>query len=578
MNFTIQSLLRISKCFGVSSTLLLAACATQQPLVSDETIEEKAQTEPEIVYKNFEPETFYSLMVAELAGDRQRYDIALRNYVQQAHQTRDKAVAARATRIARFLGARQVTLNSSLLWLELEPNNEEAQVIAATELAQAGRLSESIKLAKNLSEKDVDSLFLSIASRAEQSTDTQREGLIKEYTELLEIHPEKPELIIGKGLLLAQSGSVDEALKLAQGVLKDDPMNVPAAKLETNILRELERNDEAKARLSSMLEQDPRNLSLRLHYARLLTHDDIEGSKEQFEILNEQKPGDPDLMFSLALLNQELGLFDEAKALYSELIHTPNRGSSAHFYLGEIANAQGDTETALVHYQQVGAGQDFMLAINRASDILLSQNRLEDFGDQFNKLRRDFPQQEERLYLSQSNLLVRHAMLEEAVNILTEGLTFHTQSSSLLYARAMANEQRDLIHLTEEDLRTILNYDTTNATALNALGYTLADRTDRFEEAFELISEAFALNPDDPAIIDSMGWVHYRLGNYQQAITHLREAMKAFPDHEIAAHLGEVLWVVGEKQEAEAIWQEGLRLNPDSDIIPGVIERLKAEQ
>ncbi len=557
---------------------MLAACATQQPLVSDETIEEKAQTEPEIVYKNFEPETFYSLMVAELAGDRQRYDIALRNYVQQAHQTRDKAVAARATRIARFLGARQVALNSSLLWLELEPNNEEAQVIAATELAQAGRLSESIKLAKNLSEKDVNSLFLSIASRAEQSTNTQREGLIKEYTELLEIHPEKPELIIGKGLLLAQSGSVDEALKLAQGVLKDDPMNVPAAKLETNILRELERNDEAKTRLSSMLEQDPRNLSLRLHYARLLTHDDIEGSKEQFEILNEQKPGDPDLMFSLALLNQELGLFDEAKALYSELIHTPNRGSSAHFYLGEIANAQGDTETALVHYQQVGAGQDFMLAINRASDILLSQNRLEDFGDQFNKLRRDFPQQEERLYLSQSNLLVRHGMLEEAVNILTEGLTFHTQSSSLLYARAMANEQRDLIHLTEEDLRTILNYDTTNATALNALGYTLADRTDRFEEAFELIREAFALNPGDPAIIDSMGWVHYRLGNYQQAITHLREAMKAFPDDEIAAHLGEVLWVVGEKQEAEAIWQEGLRLNPDSDIIPGVIERLKAEQ
>ncbi len=557
---------------------MLAACATQQPLVSDETIEEKVQTEPEIVYKNFEPETFYSLMVAELAGDRQRYDIALRNYVQQAHQTRDKAVVARATRIARFLGARQVTLNSSLLWLELEPSNEEAQVIAATELAQAGRLSESIKLAKNLSEKDVDSLFLSIASRAEQSTDTQRESLIKEYTELLEIHPEKSELIIGKGLLLAQSGSVDDALKLAQGVLKDDPMNVPAAKLETNILRELERNDEAKARLSSMLEQDPRNLSLRLHYARLLTHDDIEGSKEQFEILNEQKPGDPDLMFSLALLNQELGLFDEAKALYSELIHTPNRGSSAHFYLGEIANAQGDTETALVHYQQVGAGQDFMLAINRASDILLSQNRLEDFGDQFNKLRRDFPQQEERLYLSQSNLLVRHGMLEEAVNILTEGLTFHTQSSSLLYARAMANEQRDLIHLTEEDLRTILNYDTTNATALNALGYTLADRTDRFEEAFELISEAFTLNPDDPAIIDSMGWVHYRLGNYQQAITHLREAMKVFPDHEIAAHLGEVLWIVGEKQEAEAIWQEGLRLNPDSDIIPGVIERLKAEQ
>jgi tetratricopeptide (TPR) repeat protein len=578
LNFKIQRCYRISKFFAVVSTVFLTACASQKPVITEQIDDQDRQAEQEIVYKNFEPETLYSIMVAELAGDRQRYDIALRNYVQQAHQTRDKQIAARATRIARFLGTRQVTLNAALFWLELEPNNEEAQVVAATELAQAGRLSESIKLAKNLSESDIDSLFLSIASRAEQGTDTQRENLIKEYTELLEIHPEKPELIIGKGLLLAQSGSVEEALQLAQDILKDDPTNVPAARLETNILRDLNRNDEAKKRLSKMLERDPLNLSLRLHYARLLTHDDIEGSREQFQILNEQKPGDPDLMLSLALLNQELGYYVQAKELYNQLIHTPNRSSSAHFYLGEIASAEGDPDTALEHYQQVSAGQDFMAAVDRSSDILLNQNRLEEFNDRFNKLRTDFPQQEERLYLSQSNLLVRHGQLSDAVNILTEGLTFHSQSSSLLYARAMANEQQDLIDLTEEDLRTILHYDTTNATALNALGYTLADRTERFDEAFELISEAFALQPNDPAIIDSMGWVHYRLGNYQEAITHLREAMNAFPDHEIAAHLGEVLWVVGEKKEAEEIWQEGLRINPESDIIPGVIERLKAAE
>ncbi len=141
----------------------------------------------------------------------------------------------------------------------------------------------------------------------------------------------------------------------------------------------------------------------------------------------------------------------------------------------------------------------------------------------------------------------------------------------------MINEDRDFLELAEEDLRQVLKYQPNNANALNALGYTLADRTDRFEEAYDLITQALNIEPSNPAILDSMGWVQYRLGNYEEAELRLREALKAFPDDEIAAHLGEVLWVTGETEQAEIIWQQGLEINPDSKIIPNVMQRLKDE-
>jgi len=142
--------------------------------------------------------------------------------------------------------------------------------------------------------------------------------------------------------------------------------------------------------------------------------------------------------------------------------------------------------------------------------------------------------------------------------------------------RASINERRDLIDLAENDFRTIIRYQPNNATALNALGYTLADRTTRYDEALELIEKALQLEPNNAAIIDSMGWVQFRLGNYEEAILRLREALKALPDPEVASHLGEVLWTVGEKAEAQDVWTDGMALDPSSDLIPDTMKRLNA--
>lgn len=562
------------------SSLSLVGCSLQ-PTQTVEAPEPEAPVEevikPEIPTRPFEAETLYALLVAEMAGSRERYDIALGNYMQQAHKTRDPGVTARATRIARFLNARQAALNGALLWIQLEPDNNEARFVAASELAQSGRLIEATNQSEYLLNNNSTPIFQSIAASAARATDTQREQLMVRFQHLLEQHPNNTQLLVGMGLLKQQHKDLDAALGYARQALIEDEALIPAAVLEAKLLHQLDRTDEALDRLALLLSKHPENKRLRLQYARVLASFDLEKAQQQFAMLVEQNPNDPELIFSLALISNERGMLTEAKEHFEKLISLDSRRSSAHYYLGRIAEKENDINTALEHYIQVEPGPDFMPALLQTTDILVSQNEVEAANKRLNAARERFPSQAERFYLLESEVLSKYRQLDAAEGILTEGINLFPASTQLLYGRAMINEQRDLIELTESDLRTILKYDPNNATALNALGYTLADRTDRYEEAYELISQALNIKPDDPAIIDSMGWVQYRLGRLDEALLRLRQAMQMFPDHEIAAHLGEVLWVAGEKEEARSIWAEGLKLNPNSHIIPGVIERMTGE-
>ncbi|MEX1033016.1 MAG: tetratricopeptide repeat protein [Cellvibrionaceae bacterium] len=524
----------------------------------------------------FPIETFYSLLVAEMAGSRGRYDVELGNYIQEAHRTRDPGVTAQATRIARYLNANQAALSTAQLWVELEPDNPEALYIAATELAGDGQLLDAFKHSEKLLELGSTPIFQNIAARAGQATDTQRESLLTDFDRLLRQYPEDLQLLIGKGLLLQQDGQLEQALTQAQLALAVQDDDVAAVILEARLLHQLDRAEEALTRLLALLQQDPRNQRLRLQYARMLTNIDLEEAQEQFEVLVRQSPNDGELLLALALIANEVGNEPLARNSLQRLLDMDEQSDSAHFYLGRIEAEAGDTDAALEHYLQVRRGQDFLPALGQAIDILVGRGDLVGAAQKMDEMRGLHPSGTEQFYLMEAQVLARHQHLDAAEALLTEALTLHPTNTDLLYSRAMINEQRHMNQLTERDVRAVIKYQPNNAAALNALGYTLADRTDRYEEAYQLINQALNIEPDDPAIIDSMGWVQYRLGNYDEALLRLREAMKAFPDHEIAAHLGEVLWVTGETEEARTVWEEGLELNPDSDIIPRVMQRLDA--
>ncbi|GAB1258905.1 tetratricopeptide repeat protein [Aurantivibrio plasticivorans] len=571
---------------SASAALILAGCSSTPvtpPEVTDknaagstEAVAEPTLVKIEPVYKPFPIETLYSLLVAEIAGSREQYDIALGNYAQEAARTRDPGIAARATRIARLLDAREYALEIGKLWLEIEPNNAEALFVVASELAQAGQLLESFKYSEQLQRLGSTPIFDSIAARAGQITDTQRDQLLANYDRMLLEYPTDSKLLVGKAMLLQQQDQAEQALTIIQQALASDDEDVQAAVLEARLLYQLGRGEQALDRLIALLQRQPDNQRLRLQYARLLASIDITEAQEQFELLVEQSPNDPDLLFSLGLVAFEKGDLDTAKATFEQLIQLGSRTDSAHYYLGKIAEADKDPVLAVKHYLSVQQGADFLPSIGRATDILISNNQLEQARVLMDKMRAAFPNETTRFYLLEAQTLARYQHLTEAEDILNQGLTLHPNDTDLLYTRAMVYQQRDMIDLSETDLRTIIKYQPNNASALNALGYSLADQSDRIDEAYQLIKQALNISPNDPAIIDSMGWVQYRMGNYEEALLRLRQALKAFPDDEIAAHLGEVLWVSGEHEQAVDIWRQGLQLNPNSRHINSTMERLGA--
>ena len=276
----------------------------------------------------------------------------------------------------------------------------------------------------------------------------------------------------------------------------------------------------------------------------------------------------------MALLTRELGELEAATNHFNKLLSYPKRRSSALYYLGRIAETREDYELALQNYLRVEPGPDFIAALLHSADILVRTDKKEKAHARLNDLRNKFPDQAERLFLLEAEVLSNHSELNAAEVVLSDGLERFPTSTKLLYSRAMLHEQMDMIDKLEVDLRTLLKYDPNNATALNALGYTLVDRTDRLEEAKVLITKALQIRPDDAAIIDSLGWLLYREGDLEGALVRLQQAMKLMPDHEIAAHLGEVLWKTGAHQEARAIWQQGLELKKNSSIILETIQRL----
>src|SRR5690554_219506 len=544
-----------------------------------EIIEPQPESEPQA--RPFSRETLYSLLTAEIAGSREQFDIALSNYVQQAKQTRDPQIAERATMIARYVKDDATAMEMALLWVEAAPDNNEALANASMTLTQNGRLFEAFEMSRRLQGRSEESLFQNIAANATGLDDEERAALLQRYQELLQVYPEDEQLLIGTGLLLQQQGHYEQARQQTRVALNKNPGSIPAAILEASLLHQLKRDDEAIAMMTRLLEYHPENLRLRLQYARILAHHDLALAQQQFEILAEQAPHDPDLLLSLGIIAMERKDTEIAVQAFERLLDKDQHLSTAHYYLGRIAESRKDTKTALIHYLQVTQGNDFLSATISLLDIMVREGDLLSASEHIQRLRVRVPEEADELSLLHAQTLVKYRHLVAAEHALTRALERAPQGADkirLLFARAMLKDQQGNLQATETDLRAILAAEPDNPTALNSLGYILTDRTTRFDEARQLLERALELKPDDPAIIDSVGWLHYRTGNYPEALDFLQRAFDLYPDAEIAAHLGEVLWVIGEREEAQEIWGMALKLTPNSEVILSTMQRLKVNQ
>jgi tetratricopeptide (TPR) repeat protein len=530
---------------------------------------------PEVVYGQFSKDTLYDLLTAEIAGQRNQYDIALSNYLIQARSTRDPGVVERAMRVAEFLGAHEPALEMATLWTDVDASNPEAFRAAALHLARAGEHERAMHAMQQVLTMQGETHFDFLALAAAQTDEPTRAALLESISQLLARNPENAQLVFAKALLLQQSGDDDAAL----AVLDQHPQaaSQPAAvMLHGRVLAGRGQTQEAIKMLHQALTEHPGDTRMRLLLARLLVSSgDLDAASKQFATLIEQNPDDTDLLLSLALVHLENNQLTEAASYLEQLIQTDPQNGTALYHLGIAYYELERYEAALQAWLQVQAGREFLGSRLQISQLLAEQSRLDELAQIMLTERATNPNLALPLYLIEIETLGTHDP-QAALARLNDALSLFESDASLLYARAMLAEQKGDIAAMERDLRHILELEPDNAMVLNALGYTLADNNEKLDEALAMIERAAALEPEDPAITDSLGWVHYRLGNLELAETLLRQAYASFPDAEVAAHLGEVLWVRGKRKEARRIWDEALDESPESKIIRATRQRLEA--
>ena len=317
------------------------------------------------------------------------------------------------------------------------------------------------------------------------------------------------------------------------------------------------------------------SLDDRLDYARLLSSSDsVDEAVEIVDAVLEAAPDNADALQARAILDIRAGEVERAWERFSLLVAKPSHRHDALFFLANIAERGGRTEQARRIYAQIGEGPNAVIAQQRISALLFGAGDPDAALASLERYTRQHPEGGFALQLTRAQIYREVGRHDDAIALYDKLLAIRPESEGLKLSRAEALIAADKLDAAIEQYRRSLDAHPDSALSLNALGYTLADRTEEFDEAYTLIGRALELEPDNPAIIDSMGWVEFKLGNLDAALMHLERAWEMIKDPEVAAHLGETLWRLGERDRAREILKEAYDRNPDSLPLRRTLERL----
>lgn len=559
--------------------LMLAGCSTlggKQPTEPETSAKAAVEVKaPEIQLPDIAltPELLYKLVAAEIAGNRGQLDIAVQYYVDAALQTRDPRIIERATRIAMFANDFDAALATARLWVTIEPDLLKAKrtetrllVITGDVPAAVKAISDLLKMGDN-SEAAFNDIVLLL------SRETNRENVFLVMQQVVEGFPNNPAALYALSRVAEQAGKFDVALQLAAKALKLRPQWTEVEQQTARILHLQGKNRQAADFLKGVLAVHE-NTALRLMYARML----VEGrrfdeARAQFEIVHNQSPEDNDILFALGVLALQSSDLDAAERYLSKLAEAGDRRIEAAYYLGQIAENRKDYPQAIRWYSSVSSGEYAFEARMRVASLLAKTGDLDGALSLLDATSTGNEEQVIRVYLARGDAMREVGEYARGVELYNEALKQYPDNTDLLYARALMAERIGKVDVLVSDLGKIIAKEPNHAHALNALGYTLVDHTQRIDEARVYLERAYALLPDDPAILDSMGWLNYRMGNHPEALKFLTRAYDLNKDVEIAAHLGEVLWVLGEQSRARKVWSRGLEEAPNDQTLREVMKR-----
>lgn len=512
------------------------------------------------------------IMMAEFEISRENPEAAVSGYLSAANRSQNPEVAQRALFLARQFGSVEQQAQALARWTELAP--DEVAVLETTLISQveAGQIDAFERTLEKILSLNPEYPGQWLASLWGNTDPEQQPALALALTRVAAEYSNGPLALVvseirnqvepGTGLdwldvwLTTHPLTSELALYRAQAMLPDR-----SAALQ--YLEAIEPDLKTAPVLSQMARWHGLDGNESAALTLMTEAVELDGARDQDRL-------------TLALLWMQKSQWDEAERILKDLLGREELRASAYYHLGSIAATQGKTELAIDRFLRVEQGQLIVDARRQLAQLALEQKNPDQAARWFAEGRLLFPAFTQDLLIAEAQFELVHDEPEIAVTLLSEAVSNDPSDRQLLYLRALAYERVDRIDAAEADLRSILVVNPEDADALNALGYTLADRTDRYEEAYDLIKRALSKAPESPAILDSMGWVLYKLGRPDEGLPYLEKAWSLMPDHEIAAHLGEVLWALQRTDEARRIWKAGYELTPESDIISATIERLTA--
>ncbi|MFN3920093.1 MAG: tetratricopeptide repeat protein [Methylohalobius sp.] len=523
-------------------------------------------------------DVLYRLLVAEIAGQNGDYALALENYFEVAKHVADPWVAERATQIALYLNDIEKAKYAAKLWLERAPRSLDAHKVALMLALQAGEMERAaahFSQVLALAGPNQSEVLLDILRFMDQNV--PKETALGVMAAVSQSFSKSPEVLYAYAMLALRKGETRLALEQISRAVALRPDWPRLRLMQSQLLAHLGEDSKALQILKELVKKHPEDVQLHLLYAQLLLKQQaFNEALLELERVLKQEPDHPDALYAYALVNLQQGRDEEAERALRRLLKQAKWRSESYFYLGQIAAHQGQLEKALAWFDQVDEqGELAFDAQVHAVAVLAKLGRTQEAFQRLDRLRGRFPDRKLQLYLLEAEIQTNLKDYQAAFAILSQALRDFPGHPDILYARALVAEQMGKVSIAIDDFKAAVTERPEDANLLNALGYMLLEYTDQIQEARGYLDKAIRLKPEDPAVLDSYGWLWYKLGDYSQALKYLQRAYARNPDPEIAFHLGEVLWALGRKQEARRLWREVLQRAPRDERVQSLIKRFR---
>ena len=557
------------------TALLITACAATPEPEPGPAVAESAAVEETVERVPTSEEVMYRVFAGEYLGAEGDLPGAVEEYLVAAIESEDPEIARRATRVAYAAEAWQQAAMAADRWAVLDPDNVDAQEsAAAAKLTVGDYLGAEYQIIRilDLMDDSTEAWLLVTNLLASSGDPAQADDVLQQLLASRE-NADPADVAYARSQLAVRNREIDRAYDLARQAVDLSPERVQFLTWAGRLAFNLNRTGEGLVFVRRAWKLSPEDHDLALAYADLLArHGDEEAARDVLRDMEQT----PDVFLSRILFEISARDRDAAEKLYEKFKKTRfDDPQEKVFFLAQAAEALGRNDEAIDYYGGISSGDRALAAAIRRVELIALDGDIGKARAELAAIReRPDPVAVEESWLAEARILRETGQREEAFRVLEVAVTELPEAVSIVYTHALLAAELGWVDIAENGLRRILAVQPENAAALNALGYTLADQTERYDEAEALIRQAYILQPHEPSIIDSMGWISFRQGKLEDAEKFLRRAWELDKNPEIAAHLGEVLWVMERHEEARQIWQEGKNVDASNPVLVETLQRL----